>query len=177
MCRTVLGIWWLFNIIFNYLSAVLIHAGNSQELFPNVHRPDHKGVAGLLSIRVLTPLIHGDDGTSTSNPKNMDDDQFRGFIKHKNDQILKDYFFNEPLDSVRGLRSNPYIWRYCADCQLPKPPRAHHCSICGQCVMNMDHHCPWVASCVGMCNYRYFVLFMFWLCTGCVLLIGGVSKI
>jgi len=167
LCRTLLGIWWLFNIIYNYLSAVLVHAGTSAELFPNIHRQtDAKGSTGLLSIRVLTPLIQ--DSATDSTSANLEDDQFRGFIQCKNVQIEKDYFFGESMETVRGLRSNPYIWRFCAECQLPKPPRSHHCSICGQCVLNMDHHCPWVASCVGMCNYRYFVLFMFWLCTGCI---------
>ena len=174
LIRTAVGLWWVFNIIYNYLSAVFVHAGNSAELFPSVHRPDHNGSTGLLSIRVLTPLIH--DSAPSDSTENLEDDQFRGFIKLKNDQILKDYFFNESMESVRGLRSNPYVWRYCNECQLPKPPRAHHCSICGQCVLNMDHHCPWVASCVGMCNYRYFVLFMFWLCTGCIYYIVTAFK-
>ena len=29
----------------------------------------------------------------------------------------------------------------CKKCQMPKPPRAHHCSICRRCVLKMDHHC------------------------------------
>jgi palmitoyltransferase len=37
-----------------------------------------------------------------------------------------------------------HIWRWCSRCQAPKPPRAHHCSVCRRCVLKMDHHCPWV---------------------------------
>lgn len=29
---------------------------------------------------------------------------------------------------------------YCYKCEIPKPPRSHHCSICGQCIARMDHH-------------------------------------
>lgn len=30
----------------------------------------------------------------------------------------------------------------CKRCNISKPPRAHHCSICKRCVLKMDHHCP-----------------------------------
>lgn len=47
----------------------------------------------------------------------------------------------------------------CAKCNLPKPPRAHHCSSCHKCVLLMDHHCPWIHNCVGLFNRRYFFNF------------------
>ncbi|KAI8508393.1 PREDICTED: palmitoyltransferase ZDHHC15-like isoform X1 [Branchiostoma belcheri] len=50
--------------------------------------------------------------------------------------------------------------RYCEPCQLIKPDRCHHCSMCGTCVLKMDHHCPWVNNCVGYSNYKFFVLFL-----------------
>lgn len=50
--------------------------------------------------------------------------------------------------------------RYCEKCNLIKPDRCHHCSICGMCVLRMDHHCPWINNCVSFTNYKFFVLFL-----------------
>ncbi|KAK6745633.1 hypothetical protein RB195_012009 [Necator americanus] len=56
-------------------------------------------------------------------------------------------------DFARGIR-------YCPKCRCIKPDRAHHCSICGQCVLKFDHHCPWVNNCVNFYNYKFFLLFL-----------------
>lgn len=44
--------------------------------------------------------------------------------------------------------------------QAWKPPRAHHDSISNHCVLKMDHYCVWVANCVGLLNYKAFLLFL-----------------
>uniref|UniRef100_A0A182PEM8 Palmitoyltransferase n=1 Tax=Anopheles epiroticus TaxID=199890 RepID=A0A182PEM8_9DIPT len=50
--------------------------------------------------------------------------------------------------------------RFCDKCRLIKPDRAHHCSVCGVCVLKLDHHCPWVNNCINFTNYKYFILFL-----------------
>ena len=63
------------------------------------------------------------------------------------------------------LKNNKFnreiIWKICQYCNEIKPLRTHHCSICGICVLKMDHHCPWINNCIGQNNQRYFLLFLF----------------
>lgn len=64
------------------------------------------------------------------------------------------------VDSEVILNAVGRYCRWCRKCDAPKPPLAHHCSVCKRCVLKMDHHCPWMANCVGYHNYRYFFLFL-----------------
>ena len=50
--------------------------------------------------------------------------------------------------------------RFCKKCHVSKPDRTHHCSTCKRCVIKMDHHCPWLSTCLGLRNYKAFVLFL-----------------
>ena len=55
----------------------------------------------------------------------------------------------------------------CPKCGLPKPARAHHCSVCGRCHLRMDHHCPAIGTCVALRNHRSFIVMLNWGAIGC----------
>lgn len=53
--------------------------------------------------------------------------------------------------------------KYCKTCQMIRPPRSSHCAICSNCISILDHHCPFLSTCIGMRNYRFFILFLLFL--------------
>lgn len=54
---------------------------------------------------------------------------------------------------------------------LPNKPKLHvnkehisvdkFCRRCGHIVLKRHHHCPWINSCVGLENERYFIKFLY----------------
>ncbi|XP_010487785.1 PREDICTED: protein S-acyltransferase 11-like [Camelina sativa] len=51
-------------------------------------------------------------------------------------------------------------YTFCNYCSKPKSPRTHHCRTCRMCVLDMDHHCPFIGNCVGAGNHKQFIAFL-----------------
>ncbi|KAK3410548.1 protein S-acyltransferase 10 isoform X1 [Eucalyptus grandis] len=44
----------------------------------------------------------------------------------------------------------------CSYCNVEQPPRAKHCHDCDRCVLQFDHHCVWLGTCIGQGNHCRF---------------------
>jgi len=66
--------------------------------------------------------------------------------------------------------------RFCKWCDSYKPDRCHHCRICKSCILRMDHHCPWIANCVGFGNHKYFFLLVFYALLNLGFIISTMSE-
>ncbi|CAO3563206.1 unnamed protein product [Mortierella alpina] len=73
--------------------------------------------------------------------------------------------FNDILLEMESFTEFPPL---CKRCHLPKPERAHHCSVCMKCILKYDHHCPWIWNCVGHFNVRYFMMLLTYTTLVCI---------
>lgn len=70
---------------------------------------------------------------------------------------LSGHVRNKYLDVVNARLTK---MKYCTACDIYRPPRTIHCGTCGCCIERLDHHCPWLGTCVGKRNYKYFITFL-----------------
>eukprot|EP00928_Gymnodinium_smaydae_P014634 TRINITY_DN15390_c0_g1_i1.p1 TRINITY_DN15390_c0_g1~~TRINITY_DN15390_c0_g1_i1.p1 ORF type:complete len:447 (+),score=86.86 TRINITY_DN15390_c0_g1_i1:45-1343(+) len=59
---------------------------------------------------------------------------------------------------------HPLGFWWCKWCRMVQPPRAKHCRDCNCCVLRLDHHCPFLNTCIGQRNYAYFCGFVASVC-------------
>eukprot|EP01084_Bolivina_argentea_P032407 59964_1 len=107
-------------------------------------------IAAWLSLNIIYNYIQ----TILTSSKFVKDDKL-------DDQLLKTMYMHDP-----DLSYDDEDLRYCDKCKIYKPWRTKHCSVCNACILKLDHHCPFTANCIGYNNYRYFYMFLFYLCMG-----------
>ncbi|KAK2004965.1 DHHC zinc finger domain-containing protein [Colletotrichum falcatum] len=80
--------------------------------------------------------------------------------------VMADPGYITPENHAYYMSLYPYDYsiffpgQICSTCNLIKPPRSKHCSICKRCVAKLDHHCIFINGCVGYRNQHYFVLLL-----------------
>jgi len=57
-------------------------------------------------------------------------------------------------------------------CHVARPFRSKHCRVTRKCVLLFDHFCPFVNNTIGLYNYKYFYMFLLFLCLAIMSFIG-----
>ena len=81
-------------------------------------------------------------------------------IKNEKKNLSEEIYSYENEIIKDKLNNENYI--YCEFCKKKKFIRSSHCRICEICILGRDHHCPFIANCVGINNYQYFFNFLIW---------------
>ncbi|XP_065176159.1 palmitoyltransferase ZDHHC1-like [Sycon ciliatum] len=64
-----------------------------------------------------------------------------------------------PLPEYDRARHGRVIQKgHCAICRSNVAHDSKHCGACNRCTERFDHHCVWLNNCVGIVNYRSFVM-------------------
>ncbi len=149
-----------FNIIYNYMFHLLPKMSGDNVMLYFTHF-----LFGFFLLSNIEFNYMGCIFTPPGHPEPcLDPRRYLGLkINHRQRNLVDHYAFNTTLELEPAVN-----YRWCKHCKCIKPPRTHHDSITGRCILHMDHYCPWMGNCVGKNNYRYFVLFLIYLFLGCV---------
>lgn len=83
------------------------------------------------------------------------------FLVYRSDPGLLTATGEKPPSVIQAPRNADGVpLRWCDICELWQPLRAKHCDKCSRCVRKYDHHCFWVACCVGERNHIRFMLML-----------------
>lgn len=136
-----LVLYTFFSVIFNHVMACIVHPGNIRNL-----RKD---------IQLLKMKNHYNTDNSNSMLK-------RRFFKTTKPSLEMSQLMKFRFEDVSSLNIKNWdlYWTKWKDIKLT---RAHHWSICNDCIFLMDHHWPWINNWLGLNNLRYFLLFLFYL--------------
>jgi palmitoyltransferase ZDHHC9/14/18 len=84
-----------------------------------------------------------------------------GLIPRRESKEIKNNPYFSEFRLMKCIQGGyPRVYKFCPTCMIVRPLRSTHCGDCNNCVERFDHHCPWIGSCVGKRNYKYFYVFI-----------------
>ncbi|CAM9451865.1 unnamed protein product [Ascophyllum nodosum] len=164
------AIFLAFNVFFNYFHCAFTHPGKPSSFLPQsvVQDSDEEETEDDEATEALSRPLVG-EGSSISRVNVNNGNNGSGGNKNNGNNSDPAREVDRSIAAIAAGSRGTGLLRcgYCKKCQQLKPARAHHCHVCDRCIVNMDHHCPWMNNCVGYLNYRYFVLFLLYMFVGC----------
>mmetsp|Transcript_68396 Transcript_68396/g.163034 ORF Transcript_68396/g.163034 Transcript_68396/m.163034 type:complete len:473 (-) Transcript_68396:64-1482(-) len=82
--------------------------------------------------------------------------------------------FGRPPASLKDRKKSGEA-RWCRKSEAYKPDRSHYCSATERCVLRMDHYCPWLNNTVGYANHKFFLQFLVYSSSACLL--GSIKTV
>ncbi|KAF9262065.1 zf-DHHC-domain-containing protein [Marasmius fiardii PR-910] len=125
--------------------------------------PRPNGMATTAMTNILAGNGNGNsNGDGTGKDKSKDTNRIPN--RHEREQIKTQNAVRraEAKNVYRRPSNTPQLLpehRYCYKDGFVKPYRTHHCRACATCVLEYDHHCPWIGQCVGARNHKLFINF------------------
>lgn len=86
-------------------------------------------------------LLGGYNMNDKSNDNRSNENTMDGGRSTDREMIDTEVYSYDQVTMVTAKRNGQP--RMCRKCDNLKPDRTHHCSICGECILKFDHHCPW----------------------------------
>jgi len=144
------------------------------EFYYHFHKPFINRALRIIEVKTpekIKQIILGETGKMKKNEekKNEEENEEEEEEKEKDDDTSEkdDYPFekessiNDSEKKTIEEKSHMKLTK-CINCFVLRPINSHHCAVCHKCVMEQDHHCPWVNNCIGIFNKKIFILFLFY---------------
>ncbi|KAM0679689.1 hypothetical protein GINT2_002097 [Glugoides intestinalis] len=156
-------LFFLFTIVFISVSYFLVAAG--------MMKVTHHWITNVAVIYMLISNIFSFYNTTYITPgflpfKSIPAFELQSCYLKNSIGIFPDVLNNSRLIVIPSEKSlkTTYVQKYCMCCNSFRPIRTSHCSDCGRCIIDKDHHCIWLNTCIGRNNYKFFLYFLYTLC-------------
>ena len=107
---------------------------------------------------IYRDIISANENLKKSKKWNKDEDEYIPRSDEDDKKFELKTSINTKLKREISKQFNITTTR-CQNCHSVRPKDAHHCITCHCCILDRDHHCPWINNCVGLFNKKYFILF------------------